>query len=89
MILTLLLGSISFGPTTVARKMGFFKLSAKIQIALAPSFLGCALLGAALRDASGFLYGVSAAYALSSLVWWTLLPGIAAGSRGEREPIHE
>jgi len=88
-ILTLLLGSIAFGPATVVRKMGLFNLSAKVQITLAPCFLGLALIGALVADSKGFLYGVALAYTLSSIVWWVLLPRVAAGAIGERSGLND
>ena len=79
-ILTLVVGSVSLGPATVVRKMGRFNLSAKVQTALAPFFIGLCLAGAAVAGPKGFLYGTTVAYALSATAWWAMLLRTARGS---------
>lgn len=76
----MVLGSVPLGPATVARKMGFFTSSAKLQGALSPVLLGFPLLGAAVAGTTGFLYATAAGYAVWGLVWWTMLPRLAAAA---------
>lgn len=76
-VLTLITASASFGPSIVVRKMGRFGLSATMQAALSPFFLGFALVGAALSGPRGFLYGTALAYSLSTAVWWAVLLRVA------------
>lgn len=77
-LLTLAIGSVAFGPATVARKMGCFALSAKLQGALAPLFLALPLAGAAAAGTKGFVYATALAYAVYAASWWTVLPRVAA-----------
>ena len=79
-LLALVAGSVAFGPATVVRKMGRFGLSAKVQGALSPLFLGLPLLGAMAAGTSGFLYATGAAYVAFAVVWWILLPNQVARS---------
>lgn len=76
-LLTLAIGSVAFGPATVARKMGRFALSAKLQGALAPLFLALPLAGAAADGTKGFLYATALAYAVFAASWWIVLPKVA------------
>lgn len=77
-LLTLVLGSVAFGPATVARKMGRFALSAKLQGAVAPLFVALPLAAAAAAGTRGFLYASAAAYAVLALTWWMVLLRVAA-----------
>lgn len=76
-LLTLVLGGLAFGPATVVRKMGRFALSAKLQAAFAPAFVGLPLLGAAAAGTTGLLYATAAAFTLFGAVWWLVLPKLA------------
>lgn len=76
-ILTMVVGSLSFGPATIVRKMGLFTLSAKVQLALAPVFLGFPLAGAFVAGPKGFLYATSLAYAVFGVTWWNVLAKVA------------
>jgi hypothetical protein len=73
-LICMVVGSTAFGPATVARKMGRFSVSAKLQGALVPVFVGLPLLGAAVAGPEGFLYATAAAYAAFSTTWWIVLP---------------
>lgn len=89
-LLTMVVGSVAFGPLTVVRKMGRFPLAAMVQLALAPFFFGLPLVGAALGGTQGFLYATAVAYAIAVLLWWTVLPRVAAlpsGSSGPHEDL--
>lgn len=77
-VLTLVLGSVGFGPATVARKMGRFALSAKVQGVLTPVLVGFPLVGAATAGTKGFLYATAAAYAVFGATWWIVLHKLAA-----------
>lgn len=79
-LLTMVVGSVAFGPATVARKMGCFALSAKLQGALAPLFVALPVAGAAAAGTRGFVYATAASYALFSATWWIVLPKVAARS---------
>ena len=76
---TMVLGSVPLGPAVVARKMGFFAASAKLQGAVSPVLVGLPLLGAAVAGTRGFLYATAVGYAVWGLVWWIVLPKLAAG----------
>jgi hypothetical protein len=77
-LLTMVVGSVAFGPLTVVRKMGRFPLSAMVQLVLAPFFFGLPLAGAALDGTRGFLYATALAYAVAVGLWWTVLPRVAS-----------
>jgi len=72
-VVTLLMCAIAFGPATVIRKMGQFKLSATVQISLCPFFVAFSLGGAAVIGPPGFLLGTACAWFLSAVVWWPIL----------------
>lgn len=76
-ILTMVAGSLSFGPATIVRKMALFRLSAKVQLALTPVFLGFPLAGAFAAGPEGFLYATALAYAVFGVTWWTVLASVA------------
>lgn len=76
-LLTMVMASLGFGPTTVVRKMGCFTLSAKLQGLLAPMFVAFPLAGAAAAGTIGFLYATGGAFAAFSVVWWTCLYRVA------------
>jgi hypothetical protein len=76
-LLTLVVGSVSFGPATVVRKMGRFTLSAKVQVALAPFLVGFPLAGAAIAGPEGFLYATVMAYVVFGVTWWSVLMRVA------------
>jgi hypothetical protein len=78
-LLTLVVGSVSFGPATVVRKMGRFTLSAKVQLALAPFLVGFPLAGAAIAGPKGFLYATALAYVVYGITWWSVLTRVAGG----------
>jgi hypothetical protein len=78
-LLTLVVGSVSFGPATVVRKMGRFTLSAKVQLALAPFLVGFPLAGAAIAGPKGFLYATAVAYVVFGATWWSVLKRVAGG----------
>ena len=85
-LLTMVVGSVAFGPLTIVRKMGRFPLAATVQLALAPFYFGLPLAGAAIAGTSGFLYATSVAYALAVVLWWTVLPRVAAGPVPRPDP---
>jgi len=70
----MVIGSTAFGPATVVRKMGRFSVSAKLQGALVPVFVGLPLLGAVAAGPEGFLYATATAYAAFATAWWIVLP---------------
>lgn len=78
-LLTLLVGSVSFGPATVVRKMGRFNLSAAVQVALAPILVGFPLAGAGVAGPKGFLYATALAYVVFGVTWWSVLKRVAGG----------
>jgi len=80
-VLSLGVCSTAFGPATVIRKMGLFRLSATVQIALTPCFVAFALLGAAQAGAEGFVNGTTVAYGISATVWWTVLAFVGRAGR--------
>lgn len=77
-LLTMAVGSVAFGPATVARKMGHFALSAKLQGALSPLFVALPLAGAAVDGPRGFLYATALAFAVSAATWWMVLMRVAS-----------
>lgn len=79
-LLTMIAGSVAFGPATVVRKMGRFALSAKLQGAHAPMFVGFPLIGAAVAGTEGFVWATALAYAVFNTTWWIVLPKVAASS---------
>jgi hypothetical protein len=85
-LLTAIVASLAFGPVTVVRKMGRFPLAAAVQLALAPFFVALPLLGARLGDTRGFVYATAAAYAVSVVLWWTVLHRIATGPVARPDP---
>jgi hypothetical protein len=78
-LLTLVVGSVSFGPATIVRKMGRFNLSAKVQVALAPLLVGFPLAGAGVAGPKGFLYATALAYVVFGVTWWSVLKRVAGG----------
>ena len=79
-LVTLVLGSVAFGPATVVRKMGLFSHSARVQGAAAPAFVLLPLLGASVAGTRGFLFGLALAYGLLATAWWIVLPRLASRS---------
>ena len=77
-LVTLVLGSVAFSPATVARKMGSFALSARVQGTVAPLFLVLPLVGAAAAGTRGFLYATAGAYAVLAATWWIVLSKLQA-----------
>lgn len=79
-LVTLAVTSVAFGPATIARKMGRFSLSARVQAGLAPVFVVFPLAGAAAAGTRGFLFATAGAYVVFATTWWLVLSNVARGS---------
>jgi hypothetical protein len=77
-LLATVLASLAFGPLTAVRKMGRFRVSAAVQGALTPFFVGIPLAAAGMSGTTGFVYGTAMAHALAAVLWWSVIPRIAA-----------
>ncbi len=85
-ILIMLMTALALGPITIIRKMSHFKLSARVQLLLAPVLGGLPLIGAALGGPPGFLYATAISHAVLAVTFWIVLSRLnpADGLSGAR-----